>query len=232
MFAVHCTDTLLIHLKGSLINNDLEWGDTPVDEELGDIYKSYYKKLEPHVSDIVHWFQQLGLMRSKCRNDLISLSNEQPGLRDASSSTRLLDFAKVYEQTLDVLWSEFALFPSATRIGEGFHGIKRNAYNEQTPHDWRDARGRYLAWREYDNRRKRRKVVHERAGKEGKKLKRAAKHRDRGYLVAMIGNQLEKIAKAMYTKARLSTNVLTVTSYLPITCLLSEIKAQQHNKKH
>ena len=53
MFAVHCTDTLLIHFKGSLINDDLEWGDTPVDEELGDVYKSYYKKLKPHASDIV-----------------------------------------------------------------------------------------------------------------------------------------------------------------------------------
>ena len=57
---------------------------------------------------------------------------------------------------------------------------------------------------QYENRRKRRQVVHERASKEGKKLKRAAKHRDRGYLVAMIGNQLEKTAKAMYTKEALN----------------------------
>ena len=109
----------------------------------------------------------------------------------------------MHEQTFDVLWSEFALFPSATRIGEGFHGIERNAYNEQTPHDWRDARGRYLSLNEYDNRRKRRREVHERAGKKGKKLKRAARHRDRGYLVAMIGNQLEENAKTRYTKEAL-----------------------------
>ena len=160
-------------------------------------------------------------MRSKCRDDLKWLSNERAGLRDASSSTRLLDFAEVHEQTFDVLWSEFALFPSATRIGEGFHGIERNAYNEQTPHDWRDARGRYLAFNEYENRRKRRREVHERAGKEGKKLKRAARHRDRSYLVAMIGNQLEETAKTRYTKEALAKR------FNPDILLANKVSAQR-----
>ena len=142
---------MLIQLKRYLIDEDLQWGETSSEELEGDVYQSYFIKLQPHASDVVHWFQQLGFMKSKCRDDLKWLSNERAGLRDASSSTRLLDFAEVHEQTFDVLWSEFALFPSATRIGEGFHGIERNAYNEQTPHDWRDARGRYLAFNEYEN---------------------------------------------------------------------------------
>ena len=56
-FAILCADTLVNQLKGHLIDDDLQWGETSSEELEGDIYQAYFLKLQPHASDIVHWFQ-------------------------------------------------------------------------------------------------------------------------------------------------------------------------------
>ena len=125
-------------------------------------------------------------MKSKCRNDLKRLSQERGGIRDPTSKTRLMTFAGFYPQAFDILWVEFAMCPSSTRMAEAFNGIEKWCWDPQTPRDWRDARGRYLTKKEYDNRRGRRIAIY---NESMEKLKCAPKHNDRNLTVTMAGTQ-------------------------------------------
>jgi hypothetical protein len=172
--------------EGDLIDEDLEWGWYHAPEAKPATYDVYYDKLKNSKADLVHWIQQLGFMKSKCRNDLKRLSQERGVIRDPASKTRLMTFAGCYTQVFDILWVEFAMCPSSTRMAEAFNGIERWCWDPQTTRDWRDARGRYLAKKENDNRRERRNAIY---NSSMEKLKCAPKHNDRNLTVTLAGAQ-------------------------------------------
>ena len=192
--------------EGALINRGLEWGDLRAPEVRCETHQRFYDLLKPDAKNLVHYFLELELIKSKCRNDLKRLSQERGVVRDPNSKDYLFDFAREYPQLFDMLFSKFARLPSASRIGEGFHSIERNAFDEQTSDDTVDARGRYLIKNEYDSRSERRHAVYERAGDNKIKLKRAPKHNDRGYTVQLAGAQLERDS-APYTKHALNERI-------------------------
>ena len=102
---------------GHLVDQTLAWGTCAVDGR-DDVYTSFMKKWTPVGAHVVHWLQQIGLMASKVRNELKLLSQETEVIRDANSSTRLIDFAGTYPQIFDMFWSKFAMYPHSTRIAE------------------------------------------------------------------------------------------------------------------
>lgn len=177
---------------GHLIDEDLDWGLYQAPEKTAQ-YLSFYAKLEKDVDNIVHFFRMLGFAKSKVRNTLKRLSRERGTVRNPDSKTWLLDFAGSHEQAFDVLWAQFALKPSSTRMSEAFHGIERWAYDVQTSHDMRDARGRYLLDNEFTNRQERRIVIYEGdSDEEKKKRKSAPKHCDRSSTWTLAGEQLAR----------------------------------------
>mmetsp|Transcript_32400 Transcript_32400/g.78424 ORF Transcript_32400/g.78424 Transcript_32400/m.78424 type:complete len:86 (-) Transcript_32400:1296-1553(-) len=64
--------------------------------------------------------------------------------RDVDSTTRLMDFASVHEQTFDALWSVFAYSMSATRIIEAAHGFQRESWDGQRSFLRNNAQLRYV----------------------------------------------------------------------------------------
>ena len=118
--------------------------------------------MEDDKISIVHFFRQFGFMRSKCRDEVNRFSQERGTLCDPESKTRLIDFDKVHTQLFDCLGAEFALVPSATRIGKTYHGVEWYAYDEQTVHDFNDARGRYMFDNVYSQGREQRVVIYKR----------------------------------------------------------------------
>ena len=178
-------------IYGELIVEGLEWGWYHAPEVKPPEYLAWYAKLEPDKDNLVHSIQELGIMKSKVRSELKWLSSERVTNRDPTSKDWLFDFAADFGQIFDILWSECALFPSATRIGEASHGIERWAHNWQQSYDWRDARLRYLLKNEHANRQERRITVYNGSEEEEKKkLKRAPKHNDRKVTQCQAGEQL------------------------------------------
>ena len=96
-----------------LIDGNLEWSMLEK-EENSDTSRAFYAKLEEDKDNIAHLFQQFGFIQSKCRNELKRFSQEIGTHRDPESMTRLIDFAKVFLNIFDCLWSEFSLIASAT----------------------------------------------------------------------------------------------------------------------
>lgn len=219
--------------EGDLIDRGLEWGDLQGPEVRCDTHLRFYALLKPDGENLVHYFQELGFLKSRCRNDLMKLSQERGLVRDPDSKTYLFDFARAYSQLFDMLHSNFARFPSASRIGEGFHAIERNAFDEQTSDDMADARGRYLIKNEHDNRSQRRHAIYERAG-DDVKLTRAPKHNDRVYTVKMAGEQLIQNS-APYTKnaltGRFSEDELTNWSITAINKEGTKARQREREKK-
>ena len=93
--------------EGNLIDNELEWGTCLADER-DESYRSSMDMDKWRLVDVcdvvVHWFQQLGLMTSKVRNELKHLTQETFVIRDANSSTWLKDFADSYPQIFNTMF--------------------------------------------------------------------------------------------------------------------------------
>ena len=95
--------------EGHLIDEKLDWDLLHAPEVPCAVYDAYYNKLEPHKAELCHFFQQLGLWKSHCRNELKLFSQGKEIRRDPDSKTRVLDFAKAWPHIFDKLWAEFAL---------------------------------------------------------------------------------------------------------------------------
>ena len=190
-----------------LIDKTLDWDLLHAPELPCATYTAYYDKLKGDKAELCHFFQQLGLWKSHCRNELKLFSQGREIRRDPDSKTRVLDFAKAWPCIFDKLWAEFALTPSASRIAEAFHGMFREAFDPQTTHDFADGRGRYLLWCEYEFRSARRDVINEieMLGEDVQKRlkKRATKHNDRSCTQIMAGKQVKDQARAKYTELAL-----------------------------
>ena len=132
-------------------------------------------------------------MQCKCRNELKMITHERGVPRDADSSTRLMDFAKVHPETFDLLWCTFAYTLSATRILEAAHGFQRESWDSQRSFRRNDAQLRYMMLTVFRCRHARRKVLLDRTNKneeeDKKERKSAVKHCDRKYTAVMISEQ-------------------------------------------
>jgi len=113
-----------------LIDNQLTWSFRDPSAR-SEFEKGLYKKLEGKEEECIHFLRQFGLMQCKCRNEMKMITHERGTPRDVDSTTRLMDFASVHEQTFDALWSVFAYSMSATRIIEAAHGFQRESWDGQ-----------------------------------------------------------------------------------------------------
>lgn len=218
---------------GHLIDKDFTFDLRRAPQVPCSTYNAYHAKLKED-KQLAHYFQMFGFLKSSCRTELIMFSRERGVIRDPESKTKLHQFAKVYPNLFDCLWSQLALHPSSSRITEGFHGIERHAFNFQTHHGFTDGRGRYLLLQEYFNRKRRRDAVKSKAEEDGRKLKCTPKHNDRGYTLVMAGEQCVDTAEEYKPKAlrdRISSDFLEENTITAINKRGTTAQQKKHVEK-
>ena len=179
-----------------LIDNQLTWSFLDPSAR-SEFEKGLYKKLEGKEEECIHFLRQFGLMQCKCRNEMKMITHERGTPRDVDSTTRLMDFASVHEQTFDALWSVFAYSMSATRIIEAAHGFQRESWDGQRSFLRNNAQLRYVMSVVYRHRQARRRAVYAREDRDEendkKERKKSVKHHDRKWTCQMVGEQMMEL---------------------------------------
>jgi len=85
--------------------------------------KDFYDLLIVYSTDVLHGFGQLGLMRECIRPDLQRLSHKRTNVEETTTDDHdVLQFKSDYPVIYAALSAAYALYPSASRIGEQEHG--------------------------------------------------------------------------------------------------------------
>jgi hypothetical protein len=109
-------------------------------------------------------------------------------------------------------WSEFALIPSVTWIGDAYHGFELFSYDQRTVHGFSDARGCYIFDTVYSQSREQQTTVYEQVCSINKRLKYTPKHNNIKYTIQIIGGQVLGGVLCQYstraTRKRIPTSML------------------------